>query len=142
MEAIQSTVADGNFILACIMFNVANASHPNNAVLPAWRDSVTTCNINAFWNFTAPLEQNLALKQELVDLHVPALEAATPGSGVYLNEMDPWYKGDWKKNLYGDNYERLLGIKHMYDPSHVLWGQFSVGSDEFLVDGSGRLCPV
>jgi len=75
-----------------------------------------------------------------VNDYFPAIEAATPGSGVYLNEMDPLYKGDWKKSMYGANYERLLDIKHAHDPEKLMYAHFAVGADEFRIDGTGRLC--
>jgi FAD/FMN-containing dehydrogenase len=140
VEALQFIAADGSFLIGCAVMSVANASHPDNAVLPAWREAITGCNVISEWNFTAPLETNLAAKSRLVEVYAPALEAATPGGGVYLNEMDPWYQGDWKTTLFGENYDRLLDIKHTYDPSHTFWGNFTVGSDELFLDGSGRLC--
>ncbi|CAJ2509810.1 Uu.00g057100.m01.CDS01 [Anthostomella pinea] len=60
--------------------------------LPHWLQRLT-----AFWDYEATLEENLAVKEKLVSVHTPAIEAATPGSGVYLNEVDPWYRGDWKQ---------------------------------------------
>lgn len=96
--------------------------------------------MNAFWNWTVPLSSNLEVKNRMVDVYVPAVEAATPGSGVYLNEMDPLYKGDWKKAMHGANYPRLLQIKDQYDPGHLFYGHFAVGGDEFTIDRSGRLC--
>ncbi|KAK8091872.1 hypothetical protein PG997_002233 [Apiospora hydei] len=66
-------------------------------------------------------------KSHLVNTLLPTLEAATPGSGAYLNEMDPLYKGDWKKEFYGANYDRLLKIKKKYDPDQLLYGLTSVG---------------
>jgi FAD/FMN-containing dehydrogenase len=74
---------------------------------------------------------------------MPAIEAASPGGGVYLNEMDPFYRNpDWKGQLFGENYEGLLQVKDKYDPQRVLWGNFSVASDEKVLDGSGRLCKL
>ncbi|KAL9087508.1 MAG: hypothetical protein Q9165_006619 [Trypethelium subeluteriae] len=140
VDSLRSIVEDGTFLVGCSGMDVSNTSHPDNAVLPAWRDTVAICIINGFWNFTAPLADNIALKEQLVDIHVPAIEAATPDSGVYLNEMDPLYKGNWKQNMYGVNYPRLLQIKHEYDPNHLLYGHFAVGSDELAIDASGRLC--
>ena len=102
--------------------------------------AIAICIVNAFWDFTAPLAANLAVKQELVSVHAPAIDAATPGSGVYMNEIDPWYQGDWKETMYGANYDRLLDIKRRYDPDSVFYGHFAVGSDEYAVDGAGRLC--
>ncbi|ORY71963.1 putative FAD-dependent isoamyl alcohol oxidase [Pseudomassariella vexata] len=140
VDAVRSTVSDGKFLYGCSGMDVSNSSHPDNAVLPAWRDTVAICIPNGFWNYTAPLAENIALKERLVTVHVPAIEAATPGSGVYLNEMDPLYQGDWKANMYAGNYDRLLSIKHQYDPDYLFYGRFAVGGDEFTIDGSGRLC--
>ncbi|KAH7318292.1 putative FAD-dependent isoamyl alcohol oxidase [Stachybotrys elegans] len=140
--AVESIVASGAFLVGCVAGNAVNRASPEmeNAVLPAWRDSIALCGINALWDFTAPLTTNLALKDELVSVHVPAIEAATPGSGVYLSEVDPLYRGDWKQTMYGSNYERLLRIKHAHDPHHLLYGHFAVGSDELSIDSHGRLC--
>lgn len=150
LDVIRATVnADSDFLVGCGFMNSSKGlsnsdrdSHPipDNSVLPAWRDTVMGCNINVFWHFDMPLEKNHALKAKLVEDVMPAIEAATPGGGVYLNEMDPWYKGDWKRELYGVNYERLLDTKHKYDPENVFWGTFLVASDELSVDEEGRLC--
>jgi FAD/FMN-containing dehydrogenase len=143
MDAFRTTVADGTFFPGCLVANVSNSNYTDNAVLPAWRDTAVSCNLNAYWNYSAPMADNLALKKDMSEIYQPLIEAATPGGGVYANEMDPWYKGDWKTNIYGSaKYKRLLKIKHTYDPSHVFWAIFAVGSDELVLDGSGRLCPV
>ncbi|KAH8651347.1 putative FAD-dependent isoamyl alcohol oxidase [Xylariales sp. PMI_506] len=140
INAYRNMVYDGKWLLGCGVLNLEGLDHPDNAVLPAWRTAQAVCIANGFWNFRAPVSENVALKQELVDIHAPAMDAATRGSGVYLNEVDPLYKGDWKRAGYGDNYQRLLEIKHKYDPHNLLYGHFSVGGDEFSIDGSGRLC--
>lgn len=141
-NAIKTIVEDGTFLVGCELVNVPTAGHLDNAVLPAWREAITGCNMNAYWNFTAPIETNYDLKWIMEDVYTPLWEAATPGGGVYLNEMDPWYKGDWKTELFGANYERLLAIKHAVDPNHLFWGNFTVGADELALDGTGRLCEV
>ncbi|KAL6409933.1 fad-dependent isoamyl alcohol [Ilyonectria robusta] len=56
--------------------------------------------------------------------------------------MDPLYEGDWKGNMYGSNYERLLSIKHKYDPHRLMYAHFAVGADEFTFDEGGRLCVI
>lgn len=145
IDAFKLAVADGTFLVGCNGINVADneqRKHPDNAVFPAWRDAIASCSLTAFWDFDAALEVNLAVKETLVSVYTPAIEAATPGSGVYLNEIDPWYEGDWKQEMYGVNYHRLLDIKHKYDPDSLFYGHFAVGSDEFTVDGSGRLCKI
>ncbi|EEA18648.1 hypothetical protein TMatcc_010808 [Talaromyces marneffei ATCC 18224] len=140
IDSLRSVVSNGKWLIGCGVFNLQNKVHPDNAVLPAWRDAQAVCIANGFWNFEAPTEENLKLKEELADFHAPAMDAATPDSGVYMNEVDPLYKGDWKEAMYGANYERLLGIKNKYDPDHLLFGHMSVGSDEFHFDEAGRLC--
>jgi hypothetical protein len=140
LDAMKLTTQSGQFLVGCSASDTTRAPHPPNAVLPAWRDSVAICNLNAFWNWTAPVEQNLEVKRVMVEEYAPAWDAATPGSGVYLNEIDPWYKGDFRVEMFGANYGRLLEIKHKYDPWHLFYGHHSVGSEEFGVDGEGRLC--
>ncbi|KAF2850025.1 FAD-binding domain-containing protein [Plenodomus tracheiphilus IPT5] len=139
ISTFRSIVADGNFTIGCSFLDVQNKARHPNAVLPAWRDALSYCNPQSTWAFN-DTALSLAAKNTLVAKHIPALEAATPGSGSYLNEMDPLYKGDWKKTMYGANYNRLLKIKRKYDPHHQMYAKFAVGSDEFSIDQSGRLC--
>ncbi|RYP39365.1 hypothetical protein DL768_010721 [Monosporascus sp. mg162] len=140
LDAVRLTTNTGEFHVACTAADLNKTDHSDNAVLPAWRQSIFACNMVVFWNWTAPLSDNLERKNRMVSQYAPAMDAATPGSGVYLNEIDPWYKGDFKQTMYGSNYPRLLNIKHKHDPHHLFYGFHAVGSDEFHIDGSGRLC--
>lgn len=140
IEAYKTVVHDEDWLLGCGVLNLEGLVHPDNAVLPAWRTAQAVCIANGFWNFKATPAENMATKRKLADVHAPAMDAVTPDAGLYLNEVDPMYKGDWKKGGYGNNYERLLEIKHRYDPNHMMYGHFAVGSDEFRFDGEGRLC--
>lgn len=144
MDVYRTITADGTWFVGCSIINTADNStvrprHPPNAVNPAWRDAIAYCNPNRPWDWTDPAG-SLAAKERLVSEYFPAMEAATPGSGVYLNEMDPLYQGDWKETMYGINYERLLKIKHKHDPHHLMYAHFAVGADEFTIDNMGRLC--
>ena len=142
IDAYDLITETGEFQVACTSSDANRTSHPDNAVLPAWRDSIAACNMNAFWDWKAPLSKNLEVKSRMVNVYAPAWDAATPGSGVYLNEIDPWYKGDFKETMYGVNYPRLLNIKHQNDPNNLFYGHHAVGSDEFTIDAGGRLCYV
>ncbi|KAJ5493861.1 FAD-binding type 2 [Penicillium fimorum] len=144
MDVYRSITADGTWFVGCSFINVdedspIRGSHPPNSVHPAWRKAIAYCNPNNPWNWEDP-EKSLARKKQLVDEFFPAMEEATPGSGVNLNEMDPWYKGDWKQTMYGDNYDKLLKIKHAHDPHRLMYGHFAVGADEFTLDKDNRLC--
>ncbi|KAK2762939.1 isoamyl alcohol oxidase [Colletotrichum kahawae] len=50
--------------------------------------------------------------------------------------LDP----DWKASFYGENYDKLLGVKNVYDPESVFYCPTCVGSDMWEADGAGRLC--
>jgi len=54
---------------------------------------------------------------------------ATPGSGSYVNETD-YFEPDWKRSFWGPNYEKLLAIKHKFDPTGLFTCHHCVGSDE------------
>jgi hypothetical protein len=139
IDAIKLSTNTGEFHVACSAADL-NQHRRDNAVLPAWRSSIAACNMVVFWDWTAPLSTNLEKKSRMVNDYAPAWDAATPGSGVYLNEIDPWYKGDFKETMYGSNYPRLLEIKHKHDPDHLFYGFHAVGSDEFHLDENNRLC--
>ncbi|KAH7322412.1 hypothetical protein B0I35DRAFT_349917 [Stachybotrys elegans] len=131
---------DGKFFMGCEAMHVKETEHPKNAVLPAWREVASFCIVHGYWDWEVPREEMLEHKNHLVDVIIPAYEAVTTESGAYLNEIDPLYKGDWKKELYGENYDQLLGIKTAYDPDHLFYALFGVASDEWFQDGEGRLC--
>ena len=140
VAAMRAFVDAKHWSLGCHALNVKPSPHPDNAVLPGWRDAVATCNIVSIWDWNQTFAANEAQKQTLVNTLIPGLEAATPGAGTYLNEVDPEWKGDWKKELYGVNYPRLLAIKDRYDPEHLLYAFTAVGSDYWVKDADGRLC--
>ncbi|KAF3766639.1 FAD binding domain-containing protein [Cryphonectria parasitica EP155] len=146
MDLYRNITEGGTWWIGCSFLNVDNSpgsprpSHPPNAVHPAWRDAVAYCNpqTHEAYDWSDPTDESV-LRRTLVDDIFPALEAATPG-GAVLNEIDPTYRGDWKEAFYGSNYDRLLQIKHDYDPDYLMYGLYAVGSDEFVMQSGGRLC--
>jgi FAD/FMN-containing dehydrogenase len=140
VKALRDFVEHEYWSIGCHALNVKDIEHPDNAVLPGWRDAIATCNIVSYWDWNATQSEMQARKELLVDTLIPALEEATPGAGTYMNEIDAQWKGDWKTELYGVNYPRLLDIKNKYDPDHVLYAWTAVGSDSWMRDSSGRLC--
>ncbi|KAH9897336.1 FAD-binding domain-containing protein [Xylariomycetidae sp. FL2044] len=110
-----------------------------NAVLPSWRGALVSINI------LIGMESNSAwtvARDDLAQMNVwqGQLRALTPGGGTYMNEAT-YDNPNWKEDYFGENYARLLEVKHKYDPSHVLWGSAAVGSDEvWALADDGRLC--
>ena len=58
-----------------------------------------------------------------------SLENLAPGSGTHFNEADPFLV-DWQQAFWGANYDRLLEIKHAYDPDRLLKCWRCVGFEE------------
>lgn len=140
VDALRGFVDNEYWAMGCHALNVKDIEHPDNAVLPGWRDAIATCNIVSYWDWNVTQSEMQARKELLVDTLIPALEKATPGAGTYLNEIDAQWKGDWITELYGENYPRLLDLKNKYDPDHTFYAWTAIGSDSWFTDGSGRLC--
>lgn len=81
----------------------------------------------------------LANQQLMTDTVIPVIEAATPGSGAYLNEGD-FQQPNFQDTFFGSKYETLLGIKAKYDPSGLLYSTKAVGSEAWKVAKNGQLC--
>ncbi|ORY61263.1 uncharacterized protein BCR38DRAFT_487018 [Pseudomassariella vexata] len=132
---------DGRFTFGYHAISVGNWSGSDNAVLSIWRDAMALCVIISLWDRSVPFDDMLGLKEFTVDDLVPALEEATPSGGIYMNEIDPLYRGNWKMTGFGDDkYDPLLEIRNKYDPDHILWSPMSVGGDEHTTDAAGRVC--
>jgi FAD/FMN-containing dehydrogenase len=58
-----------------------------------------------------------------------AIRSVTPNSGSYHNEAD-YFEPDWQRSFWGTNYERLLEVKHRYDPTNFFRVHHGVGSEE------------
>lgn len=140
---IRNISKNGTFYIAAIALDVSHrrVGFPPgvNAVLPAWRNALLSVVVLGVWDFTLPLEQNIASENELTNTIMPQLDAVAPDSGCYLNEGD-FQQRDWQRDFYGSNYERLRRIKRKYDPQNLFYARTAVGSDAWTVKGDGRLC--
>ena len=67
----------------------------------------------------------------------PAIRAAFPAAG-YLNEAD-YFEKEWQRVFWGENYLRLLTIKHDVDPTGLFVCHHCVGSEDWSPDGNCRL---
>jgi FAD/FMN-containing dehydrogenase len=64
-----------------------------------------------------------------LDAGMQAIRSVTPNSGSYHNEAD-YFEPDWQRSFWGTNYERLLEVKHRYDPTNFFRVHHGVGSEE------------
>ncbi|KAK8049547.1 hypothetical protein PG994_011277 [Apiospora phragmitis] len=111
------------------------------SVHPAWRDALVHTTLTLPWNFTAPWEEMVALQDQMTEKIMPAIEAATVGSGSYANEGD-WRQPNFQDTYWGSNYQRLLAIKQKFDPANFFYATVGVGSEAWKVSEDGRLCPA
>jgi hypothetical protein len=141
---IASDPAAG-FFFGCSAQNVKDIPHPDNAVVPYWRDSIAICINIALYDWDIPPFEMLARRTHMANVITPMIEAATPDSGAYLNEADPLvYPPDspqkWQNAFYGTNYPRLRQIKQKWDSDSIFYGYTAVGSEDWMQDADGRLC--
>ncbi|KAJ3472158.1 hypothetical protein NLG97_g11237 [Lecanicillium saksenae] len=110
-----------------------------NAVLPQWRRSIVTASLTVPWSFEVPFSDMVAAQDRITNEVQPLVEAATPGSGAYMNEAD-FQQRNFQEVFFGTNYELLHKVKSRWDPNSMLYAISGVGSDQWEVKQDGRLC--
>ncbi|KAI1335057.1 isoamyl alcohol oxidase [Xylariaceae sp. FL0016] len=140
LEAAKQITLSGAFVQQ-LAFNFEKKAKNtiDNAVLPAWRDTLVHAVVAVPYNPTGSIEENLAAYVAVNDEKLAKLKALAPASGAYMNEAVP-FTADWKTDFYGANYERLAGIKDRYDPEHLFYAFTGVGSDYWVEQPDKRLC--
>ncbi|KAF7176450.1 hypothetical protein CNMCM7691_002768 [Aspergillus felis] len=63
----------------CDSFNVANKSHPDNSLHPAWRTGILLCAPAAAWDWHATPEEMAERDEYAAKVLQPMMDAATPG---------------------------------------------------------------
>ncbi|KAG9258564.1 uncharacterized protein F5Z01DRAFT_670274 [Emericellopsis atlantica] len=150
IKTVRSIVEDGAFL---VHYNI-NGPKPegvsDNAVNPAWRDTMMFNIIGVMWDANATEEEIAAANKKLTGDLSQRLKDISPGAGAYNNEgdlMDP----EWQESFYGQNYDRLLEIKKKIDPRDLFWAPTAVGSEGWaivnqendpFISQDGRLCRV
>jgi hypothetical protein len=56
------------------------------------------------------------------------IRRVAPGAGCYSVESD-YHEANWQQSFWGDNYVRLLAVKHAYDPDGFFHIHQGVGSE-------------
>jgi FAD/FMN-containing dehydrogenase len=75
---------------------------------------------------------------ETVDKSMNAILKLLPGVGSYVWETD-YFQPHWQEAFWGENYARLLAVKHKYDPDGLFFLHHGVGSEDWSADGFTRL---
>ncbi|ORY67015.1 uncharacterized protein BCR38DRAFT_464340 [Pseudomassariella vexata] len=136
-------ILDNDGVVSGLSVNVSRIPDVPNAVNPAWRQTIISAVVGIPYNDTS-LQANIAGQRQITDGLIPKLDALIPDSGgggvaAYLNEAD-FRETDFQRVFYGENYPRLLEIKHKYDPLGIFWATTAVGSEGWRIQEDGRLC--
>ncbi|KAJ4417400.1 hypothetical protein N0V82_006167 [Gnomoniopsis sp. IMI 355080] len=151
MIAVTEIDISANYQYGCMGLNVSSNSarfnHADNALAPYWRDAIAICLHYSVYDWEVPQEVMLQRKKTIAEVIYPAIEAATPDSGSYLNEGDPLvYPMDddakWQTAFYGSNYAALRQVKDKWDSESIFYSYTAVGSEDWSVDANGRLCKI
>ncbi|KAL1899311.1 hypothetical protein Cpir12675_001504 [Ceratocystis pirilliformis] len=148
-NAVKDTVDDGAMIIG---FNVAphheNGQNPDNAVNPAWRQTVFHGIVAGTWDSTASLDQMAAISTKVTNKWTASWRDVTPGSGAYMSESD-YNEPNFSQSFWGSKYAKALQLKKKFDPNDVFYAHHAVGSEnwkmsETMLDGldaqASKLC--
>lgn len=137
---VYNELAAGGVLLAGSSADYSKrANVPDNAVLPAWRNTITQLQLITNWDSTAPWANMEAAQRRMTEEFMPKIEAITPGSGSYMNEAD-FRQERWQDVFFGANFKKLGDIKRKYDPEGVFYILKGVGSEMWNVSKEGRMC--
>ncbi|KAK6196698.1 hypothetical protein LQW54_011266 [Pestalotiopsis sp. IQ-011] len=140
MKFITSNNGAENGLFSAVSVNVTSLPSTPNSVNPVWRSVLFNAVIGLPYD-TLDITTNVAAQDTVTTLFVPKLAELTPNGAAYINEGD-YNQPDFQQVFYGTNYQRLLDIKHKYDPEDILYARTAVGSDAWETEPDGRLCRV
>lgn len=109
------------------------------SVHPAWRSTLVHALLSTPWDSTKPWDDMVKLQELMTNVIMPEVEAATPGSGAYVNEAD-FRQPNFQDTFWGDNYKDLLKTKRKWDPENFFFVPKGVGSEIWSIGEDGRMC--
>lgn len=146
-ETIRWSIENGGKMLGFQLKAAENdAVDQDNALHPAWRDSVILALMAAPWPTNATDSVIIEYNKKLIRV-LKSWRDITPGGGCYMNEADI-NEPDYIDSFYGSHYPRLYELKQKYDPTGVLYAATAVGSEDWYITDqvplfptqNGRLC--
>ncbi|MCJ1353685.1 MAG: hypothetical protein MMC33_003672 [Icmadophila ericetorum] len=120
----------------------ADAKDPYSGVNPAWRTAYVHNIVARGWESPGTDAATItAIRDDITSVKVQAMKDLAPNTGCYMNEadrLDPEYEADF----YGGHLARLEAIKEEYDSEGVFYCPTCIGSKNWIVEETGRLCPA
>lgn len=106
---------------------------------PEWRASAQMIN---FVRPVEPSQGRAAALHSLANIHMPLLYAVDPDFRLsYRNLGDP-SETHFQQVYWGENYPRLLQVKHLWDRHGLFFSKLGVGSEEWDSEGMCRVLPA
>ncbi|KFY82022.1 hypothetical protein V500_10886, partial [Pseudogymnoascus sp. VKM F-4518 (FW-2643)] len=130
-DAIKYPIEEGGMFLG---FNIAapgRGGFPDNAVNPAWRDTVL--HAIAVIILPDPSLEAIAVQSEKLTMDwLQRWRDVSPGAGAYMSEADVT-EPDVQQSFYGDSkYPRLYALKKKLDPYGLFYAPTAVGSEDWV----------
>ncbi|CRK20450.1 hypothetical protein BN1708_012861 [Verticillium longisporum] len=138
VSVMRRIVSSGALTSSTAMRPLKRTDNPT-AVHPAWRDADAL--VIMTWPWQNAAKDEMQAKVELFrDELAPLLTEVAPEGGSYSNEADAYMRG-WRREMYGENWEKLLEVKEKWDPEGVFYSRRTPGADKWHVDEStGKMC--
>jgi hypothetical protein len=140
--------SERNRVVVGFNLKATSPDNPDNAVNPAWRETVLFAIQSVRWSVNATARQVWEAREEHTLGDMGRWRDVSPGAGSYLAEADRM-EPDFQQAFWGDKYTRLLEIKRRYDPGDVFYAATAVGSESWRVitadtlpSENGRLCRI
>ncbi|KAI1649061.1 FAD-binding domain-containing protein [Daldinia loculata] len=147
-EAIRHVVDNGGVVSAYNVAVAPKSGYPDNAVNPAWRETVLHAIDIVAWTQDMYTELITIWSNVLTSDWGSLWRSVSPGSGAYLSESD-YIEPDFQQSFWGSKYDRLYELKKKLDPWDVFYAQNAVGSEDWemsdwifgnLPSQNSRLC--
>lgn len=98
-------------------------------------------NMDHDWKNPPPMTKTIKTKVANITKAMDMIRALAPDSGTYVNEAD-YFQKNWQQVFWGSNYQKLLTLKHRYDPDGLFYCHHCVGSEMWTDDGFCRIRDV
>ncbi|KAI1766950.1 FAD-binding domain-containing protein [Hypoxylon sp. FL1150] len=147
-EAIRHVVDSGGVVSGYNVAAAPQSGFPDNAVNPAWRNTVLHAVDIVAWTQDMYTELITIWSNVLTSDWGLMWRQVSPTSGAYLSESD-YIEPNFQQSFWGDKYARLYALKKKLDPWDVFYAQNAVGSEDWemsdyifgnLPSQNSRLC--
>ncbi|KAI1388030.1 FAD-binding domain-containing protein [Hypoxylon trugodes] len=147
-EAIRYVVQGGGVVSAYNLAAAPKSGYPDNAINPAWRETVLHAIDIVSWSQDMYTELITIWSNVLTSDWGAMWRSVSPTSGSYLSESD-YIQPDFQYTFWGNKYDRLYKLKKKLDPWSVFYAQNAVGSEDWemsdyifgnLPSQNSRLC--